>query len=764
MKTYQEIRETHLRDLGKSSSGGFALFGVVVVFAAVIIVFSFFNTASMQSVSTANAKEYVSELTVQTAGTVSTDVSDKKTSLSSIAESLRLHFDDGLEETNTDEYVRDHLTSLYSQTKFDFLICQRIDAEVIYFGELPEDLPDLLEGSAFVVQEAEEKNECVAYIQNGTILYAVPVFSGGQIIGTLIAGVSSAALDNLMQSQIYQTQASFCLTNREGKLLVASEDARFKEAAEVLSPDNQAFKSLIEEMKAAFAAGTGGVVEVKLSDEQNYLLTYEPIQSEDWMIVTLVPTNVFSSAYIAYMKRALAYTISAAIAFVILLALMRLSYKGSRKKLEYLAYTDELTGGINSIDFQMRYGLLKRKANPLEYCVLMLDINDFKLINELGGFSAGDRLIKHTYASIMQTLNEKDYEFACRVEVDHFFVCMHEHTAEGIVRRVAKISELVNAGGEELTQGLHITFGQGACIIDSEDLGIEEITQRARIAKRSASSDQRASCIIYTEEMRHALSLRVQLDYMAEESIKNGDFTAYFQPKVDMSTGAIKGAEALARWNHPNRGLIQPSEFVPVLEESGRIQDVDRCTFEATCRYLSERKAKGEELFPISVNLSRVHFWKDDVISEFAAIADAYHVDHSLLEFEITETVFMEQDKLEKIKEGIRQMHEQGFTCALDDFGVGYSSLSLVNQMDIDTLKFDRSFFMNLDDEKSRKIVLSLIYMGYNLNLDMVVEGIETEEQIEFLQPTKARIIQGYYFSRPLPKDDFEAWVNTHSL
>lgn len=758
MKTYQEIRNKHLNDLGKPSSGGFFIFALVLIFAVFIIILSLVNTASMQSVSVDNAKQYVSELTLQTAGTLSTDVADKKTVLSNIAESLRLHFDDGLEETSTDDYLNTHLQTLFDQSEYDFLIFQHVDAQIITLGTAPENLSAVLENTQVAVQEAEEKNSCIAYIYETNVYYVTPVYSGGAIIGSLIAGASTNTLNTLMRSHVYQNQSSFCLTNREGKLLIASGDSRFDELSVQLDPASSEETAFIQNLETDFLAGSSGVVEVKLSGNSNYLMTYAPIEGEDWMIVTLVPTNIFSKAYTSYMKRALAFTIGAAIMFVVLLGLLVYSYRGARKKLEYLAYTDSLTLGINSVDFQMQYALLQRKANPLEYSIVFLDINDFKLINELGGFDAGDRLIKYVYESIGKLLNKKAYETACRVEVDHYLICLHENTAAGIQKRIDQIAKVVNDASDEVTLGLRITFGLGACIVDNAELGIEELTQRARIAKRSSTRHTHNQCILYTEAMRHEISQKAQLDYMAEKALENNEFKVYYQPKVDMYTGNVVGAEALVRWLHPHRGLISPADFVPILEESGRILEVDHYVYRDVCRYLAARKERGEALFPVSVNLSRAHFWKDDVVAEFAAVADEYGIEHSLLEFEITETLFMEQDRLEKIKEGIKQMHAQGFSCAMDDFGVGYSSLSLVNEMDIDTLKFDRSFFMHLDDAKSREVATCLIEMGDRLNLKMVAEGIETQEQFDFLASTRASVIQGYYYSKPIPEDEFEAW------
>lgn len=242
--------------------------------------------------------------------------------------------------------------------------------------------------------------------------------------------------------------------------------------------------------------------------------------------------------------------------------------------------------------------------------------------------------------------------------------------------------------------------------------------------------------------------------------MKNHDFLVYYQPKVSMSTGKIKGAEALVRWNHPEKGLISPALFIPVLEDSGNISKLDKYVYEDVCIWLANRQKSNKPMFPISINLSRNHFWKDNFLKEYVDIADKYGVNHDYIEFEITETAFMGEEKHKKIKDGIRQMHENGFRCSVDDFGVGYSSLSLVHEMDVDILKFDRSFFLDLEDEKSQKLVRSLINMANELQLGIIIEGIETQDQIDFLKHEKCDVIQGYFYSKPLPEKEFDKWVD----
>ena len=274
----------------------------------------------------------------------------------------------------------------------------------------------------------------------------------------------------------------------------------------------------------------------------------------------------------------------------------------------------------------------------------------------------------------------------------------------------------------------------------------------------------RKSCVFYNEEVAYRIQKERDLDQLFDASVREGRFHVYMQPKINVETRCIKGAEALVRWDCPGRGIIYPDEFIPQLERNGKIRVLDRYVFEKVCSWLCQRKEQGEHLFPVSVNLSRSHFLEDHFLDSFAGIAETYAVEKSLIEFEVTETIFLNKNHLQKVGEHIGTMHRYGFKCALDDFGVGYSSLISLKELQIDVLKLDRSFLKDLEDEKTQRVIACVVNLAQQLELDLVVEGIETREQIRYMKILGCDIVQGYYFSRPLPIQAFEHWIREFQM
>lgn len=764
MQSYREKKRRVLGQAGRPSKRSMALFAAIIAFAVAVIAFSFWNTSTMQEASHENSREYVSELTVQIASTVNIDQADKKSNLSGIGEAITMLLSDNVDATSTPEYISQYLSAVSDSAQFDGLVYLSNEGAKVSSGGAPENFVNAITPDHAVVKEALQKNQSVAYVENNYVLYAVAVKGASTTAGVLVGAVPVDKVRNLVDMQTYRSESNFCLINREGKLLIASGDGRFEQLRAVLENGTDEMNKLSAQMEADFLNGTDGVADLVFDDGARYFLSYSSIEGEDWVMLTLLPVNMFSGIYTGYMQRALICTVLAAVVFVVLLMALRTIYKGTRKRLEQVAFTDDVTLGSNIADFQMRYEALCNHGNPLLYSIVMLDVKDFKLVNEWSGFTMGDRMLRQVYRAIEDELDEDHYEFVCRAEMDHFFACMRTITQQGLQERIDRIAASLDAIKPRRFQGFSVEFGQGACVVDSAKTDISVLQERARIAKQAGDTSPVNRCVVFTQEMQQQILVDRRLDHLAEESMANHDFVVYYQPKVSMSGKCVKGAEALVRWQHPERGLISPAEFIPVLEDSGRIQALDRYVFEEVCAWVAKRQATGKPLFPVSVNLSRTHFWNDDFLQPFVDIANKYQIDHNYVEFEITETVLMEESKHVKIKEGIAQMHEQGFRCSVDDFGVGYSSLSLVHKMDVDTLKFDRSFFTNLQDEKARTIVRCLMNMAVELKMEMVIEGIETQDQIDFLLGEKCDVVQGYYYSRPLPEGEFDQWVDSFGV
>lgn len=739
------------------------LTAAVVCFAVAVIGFSAWNTLAMQQASRQNAEEYVTELTSQIAGTISTSQTAAKSTLSGVADSLEVLLGDGVEVTGSEAYLQNFLESASNSDQYDFIIYSGLNGEYVQAGEAPEQLVSQVKGqSATVMQEAKAADGAAAYVQDGNVLYACPVHRDGQLYGMAVAGINTDSVCDLVNMQIYRDQRNFSITNREGKLLLQSSDGHMKLLDDALESGNADTSAVASELERAISAGEAGIQEITLEDE-DYFLSYAPVENEDWTLITLLPCNMFSGIYTTYMKSALGATMGAALVFVVLLALLVASNRKARQRLERIAYTEELTGGPNNAEFRRRFNKLRRRADATEFCIVMLDIKDFKLVNESAGFSMGDKLLKHVYERMVSQLDANRGEFAARTETDHYFVCLHENR-EGVVQaRIDAITRAVNQNSPVAHVGFHVEFKQGACIVSNAGESIVKLQEHARLARKNLNRDEMGRCTFYNKDLSQSLYQARMLNQKAEESMRNRDFVVYLQPKVSISTGTVIGAEALVRWIHPERGFLPPSQFIPVLEESGRIQELDRYVFGEACRWLAQRKRDGKPLLNVSVNLSRAHFWNEEFLAPYVAMVKEHGLDPSLFEFEITETVFMEESKVAKVKEGIRRMHSYGFRCAVDDFGVGYSSLSLVSEMEVDTLKFDRSFFTDLSTEKARKVAHSLITMASELQMGMVIEGIETQSQIDFLANEKCDVVQGYFYSKPLPEAEFESWIAAQS-
>lgn len=250
-----------------------------------------------------------------------------------------------------------------------------------------------------------------------------------------------------------------------------------------------------------------------------------------------------------------------------------------------------------------------------------------------------------------------------------------------------------------------------------------------------------------------------QLEQEFEQAIRNRDFKVYLQPQVGLGKDAGYRAEALVRWEHPQKGLILPGDFIPLLEKNGGICELDMYMLREVCRLLSEWRERGMEPIKVSVNISRAHLKSEgeEIYKKYAEIKESWRIPDGILGIEITETELLERNHLDFIKKVLEGFRSCGFRMALDDFGFAYSSLVLLKAFEVDTLKLDREFFVD-ENEKSRKIVEGMIELAHKLGMTVVAEGIEEMEQVEALRKMGCDFVQGYVFSKPLSVREFEIW------
>ncbi|HBF6540734.1 TPA: bifunctional diguanylate cyclase/phosphodiesterase, partial [Clostridioides difficile] len=421
--------------------------------------------------------------------------------------------------------------------------------------------------------------------------------------------------------------------------------------------------------------------------------------------------------------------------------------------LRKIAYTDPLTGADSIDKFKINSNKLFAKNNPEEYALFYIDVDKFKYINDMFGYDMGNDTLIHISNTIASELKED--EIFARVSADHFVLLIKYKTDDDIKTRLNNIYNKVQILSNPKINYYKLILDCGIYKISKSDNDINTIMDRANTARKTIKGGHKNSFAFYDKEMHKKILKEKEIENSMVDALNNGEFIVYFQPKYSLSDYQIIGAEALVRWDNPQKGLIPPIEFIPVFERNGFIVNIDFYVFEEVCKKIREWMDEGQKVVPISVNLSRMHFVNSNFIEEFKLIVDKYKIPTRLIELELTETAVL--DNIEGLLDTMNNLKEKGFVISMDDFGTGYSSLNLLKELPVDILKLDRAFFTEKDESNNEKIVISnVIKMAKELKMKVISEGVETISQVEFLKQIGCDMVQGYLFSKPMPVKEFE--------
>jgi diguanylate cyclase (GGDEF)-like protein len=430
------------------------------------------------------------------------------------------------------------------------------------------------------------------------------------------------------------------------------------------------------------------------------------------------------------------------------------SLREQEEQLRHQALYDSLTGLPNRAMFleRIRWALNQAQRRPsYQFAVLFLDLDDFKVVNDSLGHLAGDSLLSQIAERISADLRERDV--AARFGGDEFAILIDgigdTPTLISIARRLQQvIAQPLNFGGHEFLCSASIGIAPA-----TRDYHIaEDVLRDADIAMYRAKTTDKGSYTVFDSSMHAEAVARLRTEAQLRRAIDHEELEVHYQPIVELATGTTVAFEALLRWNHPTRGLLRPGEFLQVAEEAGLTVPIGSWVIEQVCRQLAlwrQIHAIPEDLW-VSLNISNRQFWSSDVAGEIATRLEEYKLPPHCLAVEITESVIMHS--LATARATLKNLHHHGLKLYVDDFGTGYSSLGALHQLPIDALKIDRSFITHLvTDKKTRELVHTIVLMGDNLGIDVIAEGIETEEQRRQLQDLGCLYGQGHWFSHPLP-------------
>lgn len=414
---------------------------------------------------------------------------------------------------------------------------------------------------------------------------------------------------------------------------------------------------------------------------------------------------------------------------------------------------DRLTGLYSKEFFYRRAKELLLRNPEQKYDIICSDIENFKLVNDVLGIPSGDRLL----CSTAERYKEFDLKngISGRLNADQF-ICMKErqqnYTEEWFLQLEQQVKE---------SSGINnIVIKWGIYPIEDRTLSVEQMCDRALLAVRSIKGKYGKYFAAYDEELRNKLLREQSITDSMESALAKGQFEIYLQPKYRMKDHVLAGAEALVRWIHPEWGILLPGQFIPLFEKNGFITKLDEYVWERACELLWDWEQRGYGMIPLSVNVSRADFYNADLASILLDTVKNYNLSPSLLHLEITESAYTENPM--QIIETVKQLRELGFIIEMDDFGSGYSSLNMLNQMPIDVLKLDMQFVQSETAKPIKQSILRFVMdIARSMELDTVAEGVETPEQLERLKEIGCNYAQGYYFSKPIPYRDFEALLKT---
>ncbi len=433
------------------------------------------------------------------------------------------------------------------------------------------------------------------------------------------------------------------------------------------------------------------------------------------------------------------------------------------ERIHYLASHDGLTGLPNRTLFSETLNLAIRQASrySYEFAVLFIDLDRFKNINDTLGHDAGDKLLQEMALRLNQTL--RDTDVVARLGGDEFVVLLpqldHPNDSCAIIAR--KLLSVLNRPITLQGQECRVTASIGISQYPVDGLDDHTLMRNADIAMYRAKEEGKNNFQFFSEGIRTQSLERLALETSLRRALERNEFLLHYQPKLDLRTGEITGVEALLRWQHPELGMVSPAQFIPLAEETGLIVPIGRWVMQTACAQSQAWQSPDRAPLCMAVNLSARQFTDDDLLGDIAGALSASGLAPHLLELELTESMMMQNhDRASSILKAIKSM---GVRLALDDFGVGYSSLAHIKNFPIDTLKVDRSFVRDLpQNSEDRAITQAIIAMGKTLNLTIVAEGVETLEQECFLREHACDESQGFYFSRPIPADQFGELLERH--
>lgn len=573
----------------------------------------------------------------------------------------------------------------------------------------------------------------------------------------LFATVNTENYKEILLRRLFHGKGGTYLINNNGSVLIDSFDTikenninlyDFLKTNYHLTNDSDIAK--IDIMEENIKNKTTGTFDIKL-DKNTYFIHYERLNVNDWYVVSIAPDDTIAKELTTFLMIALGVCLFIVFIIIGICVYIDLSNQKESRKLYRVAYLDPITSLGNNAYFREQATNFLQDSAKAKY-IISLDINKFKALNTIYGYEFCNKILKTIGQKLTNIL--PDNHITCRISNDVFAtIFSYEHNIKNVLDSI--FNELSTLQIDNTS--IHINLSIGVYKIKPEDVDINKILDKAYIARTKIKGLYRDNYYVFDEVLENQLIEEQKIESAMEDALKNEEFKIVYQPKILTNTEELYGAEALVRWYKDDK-LISPEKFIPLFEKNKFIIKLDLYIFEKVCKDLANWKNSYGTVPTISINVSKEHFVDENFIDEYVSICNKYDLDTNNIDLEITESATID-DKIDILKI-LNIIKEKGFIISLDDFGTGYSSLSMLQNMPIDIVKIDKVFVDKADLNSNQNIINYIMTLAKNLGVKTVVEGVETKEQVDFIKKLKCDIIQGYYYSKPITKEEFENYFN----
>ena len=591
-----------------------------------------------------------------------------------------------------------------------------------------------------------------------TVHIVTPVFdNNGKCKGLIGSGLDLSILHNILNNVKIKTKGEAFILDKKGIYL---SHPKTEYVMNIFIPKDEEYKEL---SSLKLAQKRHGIYKAKSADKKEVYVFLDPIDQTEWTIGVSVPEKEIFKLY-KKLK-----TIQLTIIFVLIIEILVFIILDVIYITIIAGSYDKITNLYNQEKFEKKARKMLKKYKGSSFILIDADLRGFKFINQTYGEEAANQILVK-FAKLLKDETLKFDAICAKGYADHFYVFAKTVKPSIAIEKVSKSIEKI--AKELKTKDIHVVAKYGITFLNSDrkiqsrTKTIRNLIGEASFAKSLIKENVTKAFEIYSPRIEEKINYEHKIERQMEEAVKNDEFFVMYQPKIELSTDKIIGAEALVRWNSsdPELGLLSPIKFIPIFEKNGFIEELDFIVYEKVFKFLRNQIDIGNNVVPISVNMSRNHTKNDKInnfISRFITTFNKYHLSPDLVEVEILEqSVADEKIVLQKV---IDALHNNGFSIAMDDFGSGESSLNMLSSIPIDVVKFDQNFLRNNSSlEESSDFITSLVDLGKKLNKKTVFEGVETKEQRDFLRSINCDVVQGYFYSKPLSENDFIQFVKEH--